>query len=150
MATKKDVETNATAAEEVQAVAVAPAVSVEAEVKPEPKKRGRKPGSKNKNVGKKAEKKTEKKTEKKADKKETKAVKEVKTEKRATKTQAQVYIQYLGAEYDIDEIKAAVKAAYEAEGHRVSSIKSLNLYIKPEEKKAYYVINDKAVGSVEL
>lgn len=150
MATKKDVETNAAAVEEVQAAVVAPAAPAEAEVKPEPKKRGRKPGSKNKNAEKKADKKTEKKTEKKANKKETKAVKEVKTDNKAAKTQAQVYIQFLGAEYDVDEIKVAAKAAYEAEGHRAASIKSLKLYIKPEEKKAYYVINDKAVGSVEL
>lgn len=44
-----------------------------------------------------------------------------------------------------------VKAAFVASGHRVSSIKSLQIYIKPEENKAYYVINDnKYSGEVDL
>ncbi len=42
------------------------------------------------------------------------------------------------------------RAAYVAEGHRASSIKSLRLYIKPEERKAYYVINEKSAGSIAL
>ena len=32
----------------------------------------------------------------------------------------------------------------------MSSIKTIRLYVKPEEQKAYYVINDKATGSIEL
>ena len=42
------------------------------------------------------------------------------------------------------------KAAYVAEGHRASGIKKLALYVKPEERKAYYVINEKATGSIEF
>ena len=34
--------------------------------------------------------------------------------------------------------------------HRASSVKKLTLYVKPEDRKAYYVINDKTTGSVEL
>mgnify|MGYP001057814548 CR=1 FL=1 len=48
----------------------------------------------------------------------------------------------------IDPEKA--KAAFVAQGHRASTIKHLALYVKPEEQKAYYVINGKESGSVDL
>ena len=51
---------------------------------------------------------------------------------------------------DVEEVMEKAKAAYVAEGHRAASIKTLRLYIKPEERKAYYVINDKAAGCIEL
>ena len=35
-------------------------------------------------------------------------------------------------------------------GKKVSEMKSLTLYLKPEENKAYYVINDEITGSVEI
>ena len=40
--------------------------------------------------------------------------------------------------------------SFVAEGHRAGCIKTLNIYVKPEEYKAYYVINDKFFGSVDL
>ena len=43
-----------------------------------------------------------------------------------------------------------VKAQWTAEGHRVSSIKSLEVYVKPEDNAAYYVINGKENGKVDL
>ena len=48
------------------------------------------------------------------------------------------------------ELMERAKAAYAAEGHRISSIKSLSLYVKPEERKAYYVVNEKTTGSIDL
>lgn len=92
----------------------------------------------------KAEKKAAKKTAEKTEKVAKKA--EKKTEEKAET----VFVQYAGKEITVDEIKDRAKAAYEAEGHRASSIKSLRLYVKPEENKAYYVINEKAAGSIEL
>ena len=38
-------------------------------------------------------------------------------------------------------------AAYAAAGGVVSSITELQLYVKPDEQKAYYVINGEADGS---
>lgn len=35
-------------------------------------------------------------------------------------------------------------------GHRASSIKTLDLYVKPEDGAAYYVINGKETGKIEL
>ena len=48
------------------------------------------------------------------------------------------------------ELMERAKAAYAAEGHRISSIKSLSMYVKPEERKAYYVVNEKTTGSIDL
>jgi len=42
------------------------------------------------------------------------------------------------------------KNEFVAEGHRASSIKSLQVYLKPEEFAAYYVINQKFAGRVDL
>lgn len=92
----------------------------------EKKKPGRKPGSKNKT-----------------------AEKPVKKVEKPEKQEA-VFVQFAGEEFVVDEAMEKAKAAYVAEGHRTSAIKSLRLYIKPEERKAYYVINDKAAGSIEL
>ena len=71
-----------------------------------------------------------------------------KAEKAAVKKSEEVYIQFSGAEWDIAELKQKAIAAYVAEGHRASSIKKFVLYLKPEERMAYYVVNEKSVGSV--
>ena len=62
----------------------------------------------------------------------------------------EVVVQFGGSEWSVDAIKDSAVAAYAAEGHRASSVKKLTLYVKPEDRKAYYVINDKTTGSVEL
>ena len=62
-----------------------------------------------------------------------------------------MYIEYQGRQAAEASVVEKVKAAFVASGHRASSIKSLQLYIKPEEFKAYYVINDgKYAGDVDL
>lgn len=60
------------------------------------------------------------------------------------------FVQYAGAEWDVDELKEKVRAAYVAEGHYAASIHDLRLYVKPEDGKAYFTINQKFSGSVEL
>ncbi len=62
----------------------------------------------------------------------------------------EVYIQFHELEITAKEVIEKAKQAYVAEGHRESSIKSIRVYIKPEEKMAYYVINDKVAGGVSL
>ncbi len=71
-----------------------------------------------------------------------------KTEK--TAVSQNVYIQFAGKEVRTEEIVEQVKAAWTAEGHRASSIKSLEVYVKPEDMAAYYVVNGKTTGKVEL
>ena len=61
-----------------------------------------------------------------------------------------VYVQYAGKEWEAEALIAQVRAAYVADGHRPSSIRTLEVYIKPEDGKVYYVVNQKASGSIDL
>ncbi len=61
-----------------------------------------------------------------------------------------LYVQFAGNEVTEADIIDKVKAAYVAEGHKEAAIKEINLYVKPEEYAVYYVINDKAIGKVNL
>lgn len=65
-----------------------------------------------------------------------------------------VYVQFAGMEYSEKEIMDKVIAAWEAEGKKASAIKRVKLYVKPEDNKAYYVINEKlkngSTGAVDL
>ena len=55
-----------------------------------------------------------------------------------------------GKEVKTEELVEQVKGLWTAQGHRVSSIKSLEVYVKPEDNAAYYVINGKENGKVDL
>ena len=60
-------------------------------------------------------------------------------------------LEFQGRQAEQTSVVDKVKAAFVASGHRASSIKSLQIYMKPEEFKAYYVINDgKFAGDVDL
>lgn len=61
-----------------------------------------------------------------------------------------IFVQFGSGEWNVSELAERAKAAYLAEGHRAASIKKLCLYVKPEDGKAYYVVNDKAAGNIEL
>ena len=75
---------------------------------------------------------------------------DAKAEAKKVEKKDEVFVQFAGEEFVVEDVMEKAKAAYVAEGHRACAIKSVRLYIKPEEKKAYYVINDKAAGSIEL
>jgi len=61
-----------------------------------------------------------------------------------------VTVQYQNNEVDLAKVEENVKAAYVAEGHTAASIKKVEIYVKPEEYSAYYVINGKSSGRVDL
>ena len=74
-----------------------------------------------------------------------------KTEKTEKKEAVQnVYVQFAGKEILTADLVAQVTEKWVALGHRASSIKELNLYVKPEDSAAYYVINGKESGKLEL
>lgn len=70
--------------------------------------------------------------------------------KAEVKKETVITIQFYGNEASVASIEEKVKAAFVAEGHKASSIKTLNVYVKPEEYSAYYVINEKYTGRVDL
>lgn len=62
----------------------------------------------------------------------------------------EVVLQYRGYEVDIEAMTERVKAHYYSKGYKKGSIKTLQIYAKPEDFTAYYVINDGVVGKVNL
>lgn len=59
--------------------------------------------------------------------------------KAAIKTK--VYVQYHGKEVSVEMLTEEVKKVYTAAGHKASEIKTVALYVKPEEDVAYFVVN---------
>ena len=74
----------------------------------------------------------------------------VATKKAAVQKVEEVYLQAGGCEWNVSDCKERAVAAFVADGHKASRVKKLVIYLKPEEGKAYYVINDSENGSVEL
>ena len=111
----------------------------EAEVKVEVEAVKAEPVKEEKAEAKKATKKAAAKTE--TVKKET--VKKETTKKETTKKSVEpaVVVQFGGQEVDMATVIENAKKAFEAEGNKVSSIKEIQIYVKPEEYAAYYVIN---------
>ena len=85
---------------------------------------------------------TAKTTEKKATAKKT-------TTKTATAKKSELFIQFSGFEFSYDELLEKVKADYTAQTGK-KTITSTKLYVKPEDMKVYYVVNDKFMGDVYL
>lgn len=115
-------ETKVAAAVKAEAEKIVPAKKETAPVKEEKKKPGRKPGSK------------------------TKTVKPAKKEAASP----EIFIQYGPGESSVGTVVDRIRNEYVEQGHRASSIKSLKVYLKPEDRSAYYVINDKVAGRVDL
>ena len=128
MATKK-ATTKATEVKEVKEVKVEAPVAEVKEVKAEAKKA----------PAKKAPAKKAATTEKKAPAK-----------KAAAKAETVITLEFGDYTAVMATVEEKVKAQYVAEGNKASSIKTLNIYVKPFENAAYYVINDDVTGRVDL
>lgn len=90
---------------------------------------------------------------------ETKAVetKAVETKKAETKPAAKttraakkeavvnVYLQYAGKEILTDDIVSKAKTAFVAAGNKEADIRTIDVYVKPEENAAYFAVN--GIGS---
>ncbi len=62
----------------------------------------------------------------------------------------EVIVQYEGNSYYAKDINEKAVEDYAANGGKKDQIKQVQLYIKPEEKACYYVINNKETGKVDL
>ena len=61
------------------------------------------------------------------------------------------YIQFAGEQFEYESIIERSKEAAAADmGKRVSSVKTIDIYCKPEERAAYYVANGKIAGRIDL
>ncbi len=64
----------------------------------------------------------------------------------AKAVEAKVYIEFNGAKVPVDEIVENVKATYKANGGN-DEIKSLEVYVQPNESAAYFVVNGEPTGN---
>ena len=58
------------------------------------------------------------------------------------------FVEYYGKQVEEQDIVARVKKSWTASGKKVGDIKTMDLYIKPEEAAVYYVINGTEKGAV--
>lgn len=72
-----------------------------------------------------------------------KSTSKVPVRKRTTAPKVAVYVQHQGKEISEEEAVTAVKADWTGE-----TIKTLDLYIKPEDGAVYYVVNGTGDGKV--
>lgn len=61
-----------------------------------------------------------------------------------------LFVEYYGKQVEAKEIIASVKKAWTKAGNKISDIKSMELYVKPEDAAVYYVINKTESGKVEF
>ena len=59
-------------------------------------------------------------------------------------------LQFNGQEFDLGAVEANVKKDWKDTGRKLAEIADLDIYVKPEEAKAYYVVNKEVEGSVDL
>lgn len=59
-----------------------------------------------------------------------------------------LFVEYNGNKVEDKAIVAAVKKEWTEAGHKVGEIKTMELYVKPEEAAVYYVINETETGKV--
>ena len=59
-----------------------------------------------------------------------------------------VKVQFGGNEYDIDEITKSVTKAYKSSGE--GAVKSVEIYVKPEDSAVYYVVNSEVTDKIDL
>ena len=71
-----------------------------------------------------------------------------KTAKAATAPKETVKIQFGANEYDFAEIRKAVEADYKSKVK--GRIKTVEIYIKPEDKAVYYVVNGDFSDKIDL
>ena len=64
---------------------------------------------------------------------------------------AHIYLQYMGKEFSTADIMKQIRNIWTKElGRAPEELRSVNVYLKPEEFAAYYVINDEINGEIAL
>lgn len=61
-----------------------------------------------------------------------------------------IFYQFCSHQVEQQDIIAMIKSQWKDQGNKVKDLKELVVYLKPEEKKAYYVINDTVKGFVAI
>lgn len=70
--------------------------------------------------------------------------------KPASERTVDLHVQYLGKEVAYSDLVNRIKEMWKEQGKRETSLKSLDIYVKPEDFKAYYVINGDITGEIDF
>ncbi len=70
--------------------------------------------------------------------------------KAASERTVDLFVQFEGKEVAYSDLVNRVKEWWKGQGKRETSLKSVNIYVKPEESMAYCVINDKINYDISL
>ncbi|MCD7885260.1 MAG: DUF6465 family protein [Lachnospiraceae bacterium] len=63
----------------------------------------------------------------------------------------EIYLQYAGKEISKEALIKQIKEIWTKElNHKIGDIVTITVYLKPEDNKAYYVINGEVSGSIDL
>ncbi len=60
------------------------------------------------------------------------------------------YVEYYGKQVEEAALIKTAKEIWKNSGKKATDLKSLNLYVKPEENTVYYVFNDDESGSFAI
>ena len=66
------------------------------------------------------------------------------------KIKQQFLLQYNGQEFDLGAVEASVKQDWKDKGNKVTAIETLDIYVKPEDAKVYYVVNGEFESAIDL
>lgn len=87
---------------------------------------------------------------KEADTKETGA-KAPKNAAKKEETKCSLQIQYAGKAYTLEELEKNVRAIWKEDlKQKAGDLQNIELYVKPEENKVYYVMNGEHKGSFDI
>lgn len=70
--------------------------------------------------------------------------------KPAAERTVELHVQFGGKEVSYTDLVNRIKEMWKEQGKRETSMKSLNIYVKPDEFKAYYVINEEITGEIDF
>ena len=62
----------------------------------------------------------------------------------------EVVIQYRELEGSLDQIEERIYDQFRQKGQDISMIEKLQIYVKPQDFTAYYVVNDSIFGKVAI
>lgn len=71
-----------------------------------------------------------------------------KTSAKKAEPKTNVVVEFYGRQIITKDVVAACEAAYKAENKE--AVKSIDVYVKPEDNAAYYVVNATVSGKIDL
>ncbi len=60
------------------------------------------------------------------------------------------FVQHSKGELALEDVEKEVKKIWRDQGNLSKDLKTITLYVKPEESKVYYVINDTVTDSIDI